>query len=229
MSLERNKIPRNVKKNTLSAHTSKLCLCKCAVLASHMWEWAALNLRSNGGGELCRNYRNRRSKAVREQQRHIKIAVRVMFYLKAARIRCERMRAHTLPLRLASRLISSSQPVVMRLHYTSVFTSSAASIIGFWFYTECASVKGRTEGKHKRCASPSLLYLHTHSPCRVVWIALNIFAQYVFGLLKIFELLRPRRWSQCWTEGQFEVCWSFFQCLSFPQDLRLTSFKISLS
>lgn len=128
---------------------------------------------------------------IRERQQRIKIAVRVMFYLKAARIRSERTRAHTLPLRL-SNLIHSACCHVFTLHLSIHFVSS----LNNWLVVLlCASVKGRTEGKHKHRASPSPLHLHTHSPCRVVWTALNIFAQYVLGLLKIFEALRPRRWS----------------------------------
>ncbi len=89
-----------------------------------------------------------------------------MFYLKAARNRSERVRAHTLPLDC---LIASFQAVVMRLHWTSAFTLSAASIIGLWFYFECVSVKSRTEEKYKHCASPSPPAFAYTLPCRAVY------------------------------------------------------------
>lgn len=110
--------------------------------------------------------RDRNRKAVREGRQNIKIAVRGMFYLKAARNRSERVRAHTLPL---DRLISSSQAVAMCLHCTSAFTLSAASIIGLWFYFECASVKSRTQEKYEHCASPSPPAFAYTLPCRVVY------------------------------------------------------------
>lgn len=61
-------------------------------------------------------------------------------------------------------VISSSQPVVMCLCCFSAFTFSAASIIGFWFYFECASVKSRREHKNEHWTSPTLLYLHSCFP-----------------------------------------------------------------
>lgn len=84
-----------------------------------------------------------------------------VLFKTAARNRSERVDAPTLPL---DGLISSSQSLSCR-EFT--FTLSAVSIIGLWFYSECASVKGRAEGKYEHCATPGPLHLHT-LPCRAV-------------------------------------------------------------
>lgn len=120
-------------------------------------ERAALNLRSNSGVESCRNDRNRRRKAIRERQQSIKIAVRVMFYLKAARIRSERTRAHTLPLRL-SNLIHSACCHVFTLHLSIHFVSS----LNNWLVVLLCICQRQNRGKaYTLCLTQSTAFAYT--------------------------------------------------------------------
>lgn len=166
---------------------------------------SSTDVRINSGGESGRKRERQKQKGRQGGAAEYKDSCqRYVLFKGSKKQKRERVRAHTLPLDC---LISSSQAVAMCLHCTSAFTLSAASIIGLWFYFDCASVKSRTEEKYEHCASPSPLHLHARSPAELFMKVQKGFALWATQTSQL-------TWhsSSCCAEGPFKVWWS---CLKF--------------